>query len=267
METGPGEPVISIRGLHKSFGENHVLRGVDLDILKGETIVILGQSGCGKSVLLKHIIAVMRPDEGEIWMDGRNITELSESEINAIRRRFGFVFQGGALFDSMSVEENAGFGLAEHTDMSPGEISRTVEEKLALVGLAGTETLMPAELSGGMKKRVAIARAIAFEPEIILYDEPTTGLDPVMADSMNKLMAKMQETLGVTSVIVTHDLKSAYEVGDRIAMLEDGVVKYCDSKENAPHSDNEEMRRFFRTSGVVFGPPAGNDGGQEGQGT
>ncbi len=244
--------VISIKGLHKSFGGNHVLRGLDLDILKGESIVILGQSGCGKSVLLTHIIGVMRADEGAIWMDGTDTTKLRESEMNSVRRRFGFVFQGGALFDSMSVAENTGFALSEHTDMTDAEISAVVSEKLALVGLEGTENLMPAELSGGMKKRVALARAITFEPEIILYDEPTTGLDPVMADSINKLIEKMQSTLGVTSVIVTHDLKSAYEVGDRIAMMQDGVVKYCDSKEQAPHSDNEEMRRFFKTSGVVF---------------
>ena len=253
--------VITIKGLHKNFGGNHVLRGLDLDILKGESIVILGQSGCGKSVLLKHIIGVMRADEGEIWMDGADITKLPESEMNTVRRRFGFVFQGGALFDSMSVAENTGFALSEHTDMTDSEISTVVSKKLALVGLEGTENLMPAELSGGMKKRVALARAITFEPEIILYDEPTTGLDPVMADSINKLMGKMQSTLGVTSVIVTHDLKSAYEVGDRIAMMQDGVVKYCDSKERAPYSDNEEMRRFFKTSGVVFG--AANDGSQK----
>ena len=161
------------------------------------------------------------------------------------------------MFDSMSVEENVGFALTEHTTSSAAEISEIVSKKLSLVGLAGTENLMPAELSGGMMKRVALARAIAFEPEIILYDEPTTGLDPVMADSINKLMTKMQDALGVTSIIVTHDLKSAYEVGDRIAMLESGVVKYCDRKENAPQSENEEMRRFFETSGVVFGAHAG----------
>lgn len=244
--------IIDIKGLHKTFGGNHVLRGLDLDILKGESLVILGQSGCGKSVLLKHIIGVMQPDEGEIWMDGVDTVKLQGTEMNSVRRRFGMVFQGGALFDSMSVAENTGFALYEHSDMTDREISAVVSEKLALVGLEGTEKLMPAELSGGMKKRVALARAIAFEPEIILYDEPTTGLDPVMADSINKLITKMQKTLGVTSVIVTHDLKSAYEVGDRIAMMEDGVVKYCDSKAQAPRSDNDEMRRFFRTSGVVF---------------
>lgn len=249
------EPIISIRGLHKSFGENDVLRGVDLDILRGESLVILGRSGCGKSVLLKHLIGVMRPDAGTILMDGRDIATLSQSEMNSVRRRFGMVFQAGALFDSMSVAENVGFGLAEHTDKSFDEIAAIVSEKLALVDLTGTENKMPADLSGGMKKRVALARAIACEPEIILYDEPTTGLDPVTADTINKLMSKMQQALGVTSVIVTHDLKSAYEVGDRIAMIEEGVVQYCDAKEKAPESDCEEMRRFFRTSGVVFKPP------------
>ncbi len=154
--------VIDIKGLHKSFGGNHVLRGQDLDILKGESIVILGQSGCGKSVLLKHIIGVMLADQGEIWMDGVDITKLPETEMNTVRRRFGFVFQGGALFDSMSVAENTGFALSEHSDMSDEEISDVVSEKLALVGLEGTEKLMPAELSGGMKKRVAVARAITF---------------------------------------------------------------------------------------------------------
>jgi phospholipid/cholesterol/gamma-HCH transport system ATP-binding protein len=247
------DSIIDIKGLHKTFAGNYVLRGLDLDILKGESLVILGQSGCGKSVLLKHIIGVMQPDQGEIWMDGVDTVKLRETEMNSVRRRFGMVFQGGALFDSMSVAENTGFALYEHSDMTDEEISAIVSEKLALVGLEGTEKLMPAELSGGMKKRVALARAIAFEPEIILYDEPTTGLDPVMADSINKLILKMQDALGITSVIVTHDLKSAYEVGDRIAMMEDGVVKYCDTKAQAPHSDNDEMRRFFKTSGVVFG--------------
>jgi phospholipid/cholesterol/gamma-HCH transport system ATP-binding protein len=194
----------------------------------------------------------MHPDSGRILLDGRDVTGMSEAELNEARRRFGMVFQGGALFDSMSVEENVGFALAEHTRMKAAEVSRVVREKLNLVGLSGTEGLMPAELSGGMMKRVALARAIAFEPEIILYDEPTTGLDPVTADSINKLMAKMQSALGVTSVIVTHDLKCAYEVGDRVAMLEGGVVKYCDTKEKAPRSDNTEIRRFFDASGVIF---------------
>jgi phospholipid/cholesterol/gamma-HCH transport system ATP-binding protein len=178
---------------------------------------------------------------------------MAGAELNNVRRRFGMVFQGGALFDSMSVEENVGFGLAEHAGMKAADIAKIVREKLSLVGLSGTEELMPAELSGGMMKRVALARAIAFEPEIILYDEPTTGLDPVTADSINKLMAKMQKTLGVTSIIVTHDLKCAYEVGDRVAMMEGGVVKYCDETMKAPRSDNTEMRRFFQASGVIFG--------------
>ena len=247
------DPIISIRGLHKSFGDHRVLCGVDLDILRGESLVILGRSGCGKSVLLKHIIGVVRPDEGHVLLEGKDIGKMSLPELNLARQRLAIVFQGGALFDSMSVRDNVGFALMEHTRMRKREIDETVGEKLVLVGLAGTEGLMPAELSGGMKKRVAVARAIAFDPEIILYDEPTTGLDPVTADSMNKLMARMQNTLGVTSVIVTHDLKCAYEVGDRIAMLEGGVVRFCDRKENAPHSENEEMRRFFQTSGVVFG--------------
>ncbi len=248
-----GDPIISIRELHKSFGGHHVLRGVNLDIMRGESFVILGRSGCGKSVLLKHMIGVMRPDSGGILLDGKNVTDMTGAELNAVRKRFGMVFQGGALFDSMSVEENVGFGLAEHAGMKAADIAKIVREKLSLVGLSGTEELMPAELSGGMMKRVALARAIAFEPEIILYDEPTTGLDPVTADNINKLMAKMQKTLGVTSIIVTHDLKSAYEVGDRVAMMEGGVVKYCDKTMKAPHSDNTEMRRFFEASGVIFG--------------
>jgi phospholipid/cholesterol/gamma-HCH transport system ATP-binding protein len=247
------DPIITIRDLHKRFGGHHVLRGVSLKIMRGESFVILGRSGCGKSVLLKHMIGVMHPDSGRVMLNHRDVTEMTRQELNEARRRFGMVFQGGALFDSMSVEENVGFALAEHTRMKRDEISKIVREKLGLVGLSGTEGLMPAELSGGMMKRVALARAIAFEPEIILYDEPTTGLDPVTADSINKLMAKMQSTLGVTSIIVTHDLKCAYEVGDRVAMLEGGVVKYCDSKKEAPRSDNAEMRRFFEASGVVFG--------------
>ncbi len=247
-------PAIEIRNLHKSFGDKRVLQGVNLTVYRGESFVLLGRSGGGKSVLLKHIVGLMKPDRGSVLIEGVELTTASRRMLTEIRSKVAFVFQGGALFDSMTVWENVGFFLLQHSRKSLDEIKALAVEKLKMVELEGVEDLMPAELSGGMRKRVAIARAIAFNPRIILYDEPTTGLDPVTADSVNKLMKRMKEMLGVTSVVVTHDLKSAYEVGDRIGIIENGVITFCDSKEHAPFSENPEMRRFFETSGVAFAP-------------
>ena len=215
---------IRLVNLHKSFGENQVLRGVHLEVQEGESMVVIGGSGSGKTVLIKCIIGLIRPDEGEIYVDGLEITSLNEGRMNEVRKKFGMLFQWGALFDSMTVWENVGFGLLWQARLSEGEIRKIASEKLELLGLRNVEDLMPSQLSGGMKKRVSLARAIAMEPEILLYDEPTTGLDPIMADAINELIVEMKEKLKVTSITITHDMKSAYKIGDRIAMLCQGTI-------------------------------------------
>ena len=216
--------MIRIRGLRKRLGGKQVLDGIDLDIESGQTVVVLGPSGTGKSVLLKHIIGLMQPDAGSIEVDGEEVVGRSEPELNLIRRKFGMLFQGAALFDSMTVGENVGLGLVEHHKVPADEVPSIVAERLSWVGLKGVETMKPASLSGGMRKRVGLARALAMDPEFILYDEPTTGLDPIMADAINDLIRELQRRLGVTSVVVTHDMKSAYTVGDRLAMLYQGHI-------------------------------------------
>ena len=216
------EAIIELRGVHKSFGPLKVLDGVDLSVRRGSTTVVIGPSGCGKSVLLKHIIALLRPDAGTVLFDGREISSLRERELVAVRRRMGLVFQGGALFDSMTVQDNVCFPLAEHGHLSLPQRIQRCTEALKLVGLDGVQHTMPGELSGGQKKRVALARAIALDPEVILYDEPTTGLDPVRADLINELIIKLQHELNTTAVVVTHDMASARKVGDRIVMLYNG---------------------------------------------
>lgn len=216
--------MIQIRELRKAFGDHRVLDGVDLEIERGENMVIIGGSGSGKSVLIKHIIGLMKPDTGEVIVDGIAVPSLRGIKLKEFHKKFGMLFQGGALFDSLTVEENVGFALKEHTDLSLAEIKARVQEKLELVGLEDVENLWPAELSGGMKKRVALARAIAMEPEILLYDEPTTGLDPIRADAINDLLLELKERLPVTSVAITHDMVSAYKIADRIAMLYQGRI-------------------------------------------
>jgi len=220
--------MIEIKNVKKSFGKNYVLRGINLNIEKGKTTAIIGSSGCGKSVLLKNIIGLMKPDEGEIFIDGEEITKMKEKEIYRIRNKFGFLFQGAALFDSMTVGENVGLGLTENTDTKPAEIKRIVAEMLDLVNLAGTENLMPAELSGGMRKRVGLARALACTPEFILYDEPTTGLDPITSEQIDNLIVSLarHEKLKVTSIVVTHDIISVTEVADYVAMIHEGIVHF-----------------------------------------
>ncbi len=224
--------MIEIKDLHKSFGENKVLNGVDLTINKGETLVIIGRSGCGKSVLIKHIVGLLKPDRGTIKVEGKIINELSEKELYQLRRRIGFLFQGAALFDSMTVEENVALPLVESSNgISLFEIERQVTEKLELVGLPGAQKLKPAELSGGMKKRVGLARALITNPDYILYDEPTTGLDPIMSDSIDKLIKELTEKLSVTAIVVTHDMYSVKNVADKIAMMHDGKI-YFEGKIN-----------------------------------
>lgn len=215
---------IEVKDIKKAFDENVVYRGLDLSIDRGETITIIGGSGSGKSVLLKMLIGIIKPDEGGILIDGVNIVPVAEDELVKIRKRIGMLFQGSALFDSVSVGENVGYGLKRHTELNEAKIEKKVEKCLEMVGLPKIEGMMPADLSGGMKKRVALARAIAYDPEIILYDEPTTGLDPTNARRINNLICEMQKLLNVTSIVVTHDMESAFEVSDRMAMLYKGKI-------------------------------------------
>ena len=244
------DPKIRVVNLHKFFGEKHVLQGVDIEILQGETLVVLGGSGSGKTVLIKCIIGLIRPDEGEIYVDGQEITALDERGMNEIRKKFGMLFQGAALFDSMTVWENVGFGLRTQRRLSDQEVRRIAREKLELLGLKNVEDLMPLELSGGMRKRVGLARAIATEPEILLYDEPTTGLDPILADAINDLIIRMDEKLSVTSIAITHDLKSAYKIADRIAMLYQGRIIEVGTPEAIQNSSNPIVQQFIQGSSV-----------------
>lgn len=244
--------MIKIVNLYKSFGQNKVLQGVDLTIERGETLVIIGQSGSGKSVLIKHLIGIIKPDRGNIFVDGVEIVNLKEDELHKIRRKFGMLFQGAALFDSMTVAQNVSFGLERYTDYLPGKIQEIVEESLAKVGLKGVENLMPHELSGGMKKRVGLARAIAYWPEIILYDEPSTGIDPIRADAIINLIDRMKKELKVTSVIITHDMTSSYKVADRIAMLYGGKIIEIGTPEEIKRSENQVVQQFIH--GRAEGP-------------
>lgn len=210
--------------MSKHFNNHQVLNELSLDIEKGQTCVIIGRSGCGKSVLLKHIVGLLKPEHGRVLVEGKEVGKLGALELDELRFKISMVFQGGALFDSMNVADNVGFSLIEHTHITPKELAERVEESLYLVGLGGIGNLMPVELSGGMKKRVALARAICIRPEIILYDEPTTGVDPITADSINELIRSLHDKLKVTAVVVTHDMKSAYHVADKIAMMYQGKI-------------------------------------------
>jgi phospholipid/cholesterol/gamma-HCH transport system ATP-binding protein len=237
-------PIIELRHIHKRFAQHIVLRDVSLSIEEGKCIVIIGASGSGKSVMLKHIVGLLQPDSGEVLFKGQRIDELHEQQLMAIRKHFGFLFQMGALFDSGTVYDNIAFPLQEHTKHSPQQIADIVADKLALVGLNGTQKKMPAELSGGQKKRVALARAIALDPEVILYDEPTTGLDPIRADIINELIIKLQKQLKVTSIVVTHDMASAFKVADRIVMLHEGKLIFDGTPKQIQESTEPIVKRF-----------------------
>jgi phospholipid/cholesterol/gamma-HCH transport system ATP-binding protein len=238
-------PFISVRGLEKAFGGNRILRGIDLDIRAGETMVVLGGSGEGKSVMLRHLNGLLRPDRGEVVVDGEHLNRLSEDAFSAVRLKVAMVFQGGALFDSLNVYQNVSYPIREHTKMNEPEMRERVAELLAMVELSGTERLYPAELSGGMRKRVALARAIALQPRAVLYDEPTTGLDPITTHKISALIRSLQDRLGFTSVVVTHDLKSAFMVGDRFALLDNGRVRFIGTTDEARTSRDELMRQFI----------------------
>ncbi|MCX6157627.1 MAG: ABC transporter ATP-binding protein [Ignavibacteriota bacterium] len=238
--------MINIKNLKKSFGTKQVLNGVNLDIIKGETLVIIGKSGCGKSVLLKHILGLMTPDEGEVIIEGQNLRGMKRKDLYAIRKKFGFLFQGAALFDSMNVEENVGLGLRENKRYNDKRISEIVAEKLELVGLPGIQKQSPSDLSGGMKKRVSLARAIADDPEYILYDEPTTGLDPVMSDNIDELIVDLANKLKVTSIVVTHDIFSVIEIAERVVMMDGGVVYFSGTPKELFASDDIIIKEFLR---------------------
>ncbi|MFH1287458.1 MAG: ABC transporter ATP-binding protein [bacterium] len=248
--------MIKIFDAYKNFENKKVLNGVNLEIKKGESVVIIGRSGCGKSILLKLIIGIMKSDKGKILIDGVDISNLKERELNDFRRKFGMLFQGAALFDSLSVGENVSFGLKEQKKLPQEFIDQIVAEKLKLVGLPGVEKLKPAELSGGMRKRVGLARAIAANPEIVLYDEPTTGLDPIMADAIDSLISDLNRSLKVTSVTVTHDMRSAYKIADRIAMLYEGKVIFYGTPDEIKNTTDPTVKQFV--TGSSKGPITAN---------
>jgi len=244
------EIIINIVDLHKSFGDEKVLKGVNLKIRRGETIVIIGCSGCGKTVLLRHIIGLLKSDSGTVEVDGVDVSKISDSELDKIRRKFGMLFQSAALLNSLTVEENIKLGLQEHTNLSEEDMNKIVKNKLKIVGLDGAQKLKPADLSGGMKKRVGLARAISMDPEIILYDEPTTGLDPVRADSINKLILELENTLNTTSIVITHDMVSTYQIADRIAMLYNGKIIQVGTVQEIKNTDSPIVRQFITGSNV-----------------
>jgi len=246
--------MIKLIDLHKSFGKQKVLDGLNLEIEDGKTTVIIGKSGGGKSVLLKHIIGLLKPDSGKVFIDDVDIAKLNDKELNEVRKKFGMLFQDAALFDSMNVGENVAFPLREHTKKKEKEIEEIVRERLNAVGLSGVENKMPSELSGGMRKRVGLARAVAMFPQIVLFDEPTTGLDPIMTEAINELIINTQKNFNLTCVVISHDIQSIFEVGHKIAMLYDGKIVEYGTPEEIRKSDNPVLTQFL--SGSLDGPIA-----------
>ena len=244
--------MIEIKSLHRSFDGHKVLDGVNLTINTGETTVIIGRSGCGKSVLLKHIIGLLKPESGHVLINGKDVTKMDEKELSAMRMKFGMLFQGAALFDSLNVFENVAFSLIEHTTTSRETMRERARECLSLVGLKDIEDKKPAELSGGMRKRVGLARAIVRWPQIILYDEPTTGVDPIMGDAINDLIIELHNKLKVTSIAVTHDMTSAYKIADRIAMLYNGKIIAVGTPEEIKGTKDPIVKQFI--TGASKGP-------------
>jgi phospholipid/cholesterol/gamma-HCH transport system ATP-binding protein len=244
--------MITISQLSKSFGPRAILRDVNLTVERGETLVVIGRSGTGKSVLLKHVLGLMHPDSGHVLIDGQPIDTMTRRALDAIRIRSGVLFQGGALFDSMTLLENVGLGLVENTRKSRDEIREIASERLAWVGLSDAVGKYPSEVSGGMRKRAALARAIAMDPDIVLYDEPTTGLDPVTAEGINDLIVRLRERFQVTAIAVTHDMNSAFKIGDRIAMLHDGHIVFNGTADEARSSTDPMLQQFI--AGTTDGP-------------
>src|SRR6184192_1894488 len=226
LASGTASPMIAVRALAKRIGQQEILRGIDLEVATGETLAIIGRSGGGKSVLLKHLVGLMEPDTGEIWIQGQNIIGMTERQLGEIRKKIGILFQSGALFDSMTVEENIAFPLREAGERDPEVLRSKVAEMLEVIEMEGQKDKMPESLSGGMKKRVGLARSIIRRPSCVLYDEPTSGLDPVVADSINRLIHRLQQRFGMTSVVVTHDMKSAFDVANHIAYLHEGRIYF-----------------------------------------
>jgi len=248
IKIGEKEVIIKAENLYKSFGDRQILNGTNLDIYKGETFVIMGGSGCGKSTLLRHIIGNLKPTSGRVILLGTDITDLYGAELDEVRKKIGMSFQSSALFDSMTVGENVSLPLTEHTRLDKDVINIMIKMKLELVGLRGFENLLPSEISGGMKKRVGLARAIAMDPRIVFYDEPTAGLDPIMASVIDKLIRDLSDKLSITSVVVTHDMKSVMTIADRIAMLHEGKVLEIGTPEEIKNSDNGIVRQFINGS-------------------
>ena len=239
--------MIEIRNLQKSFNDNKVLRGVDLDIDTGETLVIIGRSGCGKSVLIKHIVGLLYPDDGYVKVEGQRVDEMNFKELYKLRGRFGFLFQGSALFDSMTVEENISLPLVESgKKYTLAEMNKKVAEKLEMVGMTGVQKQKPAELSGGMKKRVGLARALIADPDYIIYDEPTTGLDPIMSDSIDDLIKELTDRLNVTSMVVTHDMYSVKNVANQVAMMHDGKIHFTGTPAELVSSNDTTIKKFIQ---------------------
>ena len=239
------EPMIELKNVSMAFKERRILDNLSLQVQPGEILVVIGPSGAGKSTLLRLMIGLLKPIFGEIWVDGHEISQLDEDELNLIRRNMGMVFQYSALFDSMTVGDNVAFGIRQHTDMPEDQISRVIRRTLRMVGLMGKENVMPSELSGGMKKRVSLARAIAGSPKIVLYDEPTSGLDPVMSSTINRLIMSTRRILGVTAVVVTHDMDSAFTIADRIAMMYDEKIIEVGTPDELRQSSNPLVQQFI----------------------
>ena len=245
--------MIHVKELYKSFGKKEVLRGISFKINHGESVAIIGKSGIGKSVLLKHLIGLIEPNSGEVWVEEKLVNSLSFTQLQTVRAQCGMVFQFGALFDSMSVQENIGLALSKLTDMDIVEVNQQISDSLAEVGMENSEKLMPSSLSGGMKKRVGIARAIAIKPKYLLYDEPTTGLDPIMTDSINRLISKIHKQEDVTSIMVTHELRTVFEVAERVIMIhDDGKIKFDGTPEQIKQSEDKVVQQFISGNSTLL---------------